>query len=51
MQNTFAGMKPNCSVRKPITQTTPLLIAARTHPFQQRLPTKMVEHMVSTQDK
>jgi hypothetical protein len=51
MQNTFAGMNPNWPVRKPITQTTPLLTAATTHPFQHRFPTRIVEPMVSKQDK
>jgi len=51
MQNIFAGMKPNWPVRKPITQTTPLLTAATTHPFQQRFPTSTVEQMVSTHDR
>jgi hypothetical protein len=51
MQNTFAGMNPNCAVRKPMKQTTTLLMAARIQPSQQRFPTRMVEVIVRKQDK
>jgi hypothetical protein len=51
MQNTFAGMKPYWAVWKPIAQINPLFIAARIHPFQERLPTRIVEPIVSTHDK
>jgi hypothetical protein len=51
MQNTFAGMKPNWPVRKPIMHTTPLLTAAMTQPFQHRFPTRIVELIVSKHDK
>jgi hypothetical protein len=51
MQKIFAGMKPYWAVRKPITQISTLLTAARSQPFQQRLPTNMVEKIVSTHDR
>jgi hypothetical protein len=51
MQKTFAGMKPNCAVRKPITQTIALLTPAKIQPSQQRFPNKIVETTVSMQDK
>jgi hypothetical protein len=51
MQNTFAGMNPNCAVRKPIMQIITLFTAASTHPSQHLLPIKTVETMVKTQDR
>ncbi len=51
MQKRFAGIKPNCAVRNPIMQMTTLLTAARIQPSQQRRPTKIVETIVSMQDR
>jgi hypothetical protein len=51
MQNTFAGIKPDCSVRSPMTHISTLLAAQSTQPSQRRRPTKIVEATVSTQDK
>jgi hypothetical protein len=51
MQNTLAGMNPNCEVLRPMRQMTTLLIAASTHPSQHLLPTRIVEQIVSKQDK
>jgi hypothetical protein len=50
-QNSFAGMKPVCCVRTPITQITPLFTAATTHPCHLRRPIIIVEMIVSTHDK
>jgi hypothetical protein len=51
MQKTLAGINPYWAVRNPITQMSTLLIAAKSQPFQQRLPIRIVEQIVSTQDK
>jgi hypothetical protein len=51
MQNRFAGINPDCSVRSPMTHISTLLAAQITQPSQRRRPTKMVERTVSTQDK
>jgi len=51
MQNTLAGMKPNCAVLTAMTQTMALLMLARIQPSQQRLPIRMVDTTVRTQDK
>jgi hypothetical protein len=51
MQNTLAGMNPNCEVLRPMRQMITLLIAASTHPSQHLLPTRIVEQIVSKQDK
>jgi hypothetical protein len=50
MQNRFAGTKPNCAVRIPMTQIMTLLIAATNHPCQSFLPTRTVESTVNTQE-
>jgi hypothetical protein len=47
----FAGMKPNCAVLNPITQTMTLLTAARIQPSQQRFSNKMVDKTVRMQDR
>jgi len=49
-QKTLAGMNPNCEVRKPMTQMMMLLIAASIQPSQHRLPTRIVERIVKTQE-
>jgi hypothetical protein len=51
MQKRFAGTKPNCDVFTPIMQTMTLFTAARAQPSQHRLPIRIVEKIVSTQDK
>jgi len=51
MQNTFAGMKPDCSVLIPMTQIITLLSAPSAQPSQRRRPTRIVEVIVSKQDK
>ena len=51
MQKRFAGMKPSCEVRKPMTQTIALLMVARIHPSQHRFPIRIAETMVSTQER
>jgi hypothetical protein len=51
MQKTFAGIKPNCAVRNPITHNTALLTPAKIQPSQQRFPNKIVETTVNMQDK
>lgn len=51
MQNKFAGINPDCSVRKPITHISTLLAAQSTQPSQRRRPTRIVEATVKTQDK
>jgi hypothetical protein len=44
-------MKPVCAVRKAMTHMTKLLIAQSAQPSQQRRPSKMVDAMVSTQER
>jgi len=44
-------MKPNCAVLIPIMQIITLFAAASTQPFQHLYPTRIVERIVSTQDK
>ena len=44
-------MKPSCAVRNPMTQMMRLFTAANTHPSQHLRPTRIVEKIVSTQDK
>jgi hypothetical protein len=51
MQNTLPGMKPSWSVLKPMMQTSMQLTPASAHPSQHRRPTRMVDEMVSMQDK
>lgn len=51
MQKMFAGMNPSCAVRKPMTQIRMLLTPASAHPSQHRRPTRIVDAIVSTQDK
>src|ERR1700719_5001944 len=51
MQKMLAGMKPSCAVLKPITHMTTLLMPANAQPSQYRLPTRIVETMVNTQDR
>jgi hypothetical protein len=51
MQNTLAGIKPSCSVLRPITQMSTLFTPAKAQPSQHRRPTRIVDAMVNTQDK
>jgi hypothetical protein len=51
MQKTFAGMKPNCSVRNPMMHMITLLTPARAQPSQHRRPTRIVEATVKMQDR
>jgi hypothetical protein len=51
MQKTFAGMKPNCSVRNPMMHMITLLTPARAQPSQHRRPTRIVEATVKIQDR
>jgi hypothetical protein len=51
MQKIFAGMNPNCAVRKPITQIMTLFTPARAHPSQHRRPTRIVDATVNTQER
>lgn len=51
MQKTLAGMKPNCAVRKPITQMMTEFTPAKAQPSQHRRPTKMVDAIVNTQER
>jgi len=44
-------MNPHCAVLSPMMQTTMLFMAASAQPSQHRLPIRMVETMVKTQDK
>jgi hypothetical protein len=44
-------MKPSCAVLNPMTQMIRLFAAASTQPSQHLLPTRIVEKIVSTQDK
>ncbi len=44
-------MKASCAVRNPMTQMTRLFAAASTQPSQCLLPTRIVEKIVSTQDR
>jgi len=51
MQKTLAGMNPSCAVRMPIMHITTQLAPASAHPSQHRRPTRIVDTIVSTQDK
>ena len=51
MHTRLAGMNPICAVWNPMTQMIKLFTAASTQPCQHRLPTKIVEPMVSAQDR
>jgi len=51
MQNIFAGMKPDCSVRMPMMHMITLLAAPSAQPSQRRRPTRIVDVIVSKQDK
>jgi hypothetical protein len=51
MQKTLAGMKPSCSVLRPMTQMSTLFTPANAQPSQHRRPTRMVDATVKTQDK
>lgn len=51
MQNKFAGINPDCSVRNPMTHISTLFAAQTTQPSQRRRPTRIVERTVSTQDR
>jgi hypothetical protein len=51
MQNTFAGIKPNCDVCNPITQTMRLLTPETTRPVHIFLPTRIVATTVRKQDR
>jgi hypothetical protein len=51
MQNKFAGINPICCVRNPMTQMMTLFKAASAQPSQQRRPTRMVEAIVSKQER
>jgi len=44
-------MKPNCAVLMPMMHMMTLFTVANTQPSQHRRPTKIVEVMVSTQDR
>lgn len=50
-QKTLAGTKPHCPVRNPIMQMITLLAAATTHPCHIRRPTRIVDVMVSRQER
>ena len=50
-QKRLAGINPHCAVWSPMMQTTTLFIAASAQPSQHRLPIRIVEVMVKTQDK
>lgn len=51
IQNRLAGMKPSCAVLMPMMHMTTLFTVASSQPSQQRRPTRMVEVIVSTQDR
>jgi hypothetical protein len=51
MQNTFAGIKPNCDVCNPITQTMRLLTPETTRPVHIFLPTRIVATTVRKHDR
>ena len=51
MQNTFAGIKPNCDVCNPIQQTMRLLTPETTRPAHIFLPTRIVATTVRKQDR
>jgi hypothetical protein len=51
MQKTFAGTKPSCAVRTPITHMITLLTAASSQPSQQRRPTRIVDATVNRQER
>lgn len=51
MQNTLAGMKPNCAVRSPITHIMMLFTPASAHPSQHLRPTRIVDAIVNTQER
>jgi hypothetical protein len=51
MQNILAGTKPSWAVLMPMMHMITLFTVANTHPSQHRRPTRIVEVMVSTQDR
>jgi len=51
MQNTLAGIKPNCAVLMPMMHMMTQFAAASNQPCQQRRPTRIVEAMVNTQER
>lgn len=51
MQKTLAGMKPSCSVLRPITHMSTLLTPAKAQPSQHRRPTRIVDATVNTQER
>jgi hypothetical protein len=51
MQNTLAGTKPSCAVRTPMTQMIALFTPDKIQPSQQRRPTRIVDTIVSTQER
>jgi hypothetical protein len=51
MQNILAGIKPNWAVLMPMMHMMTLFTVANTQPSQHRRPTRIVEMMVSTQDR
>lgn len=46
MQNKFAGMRPNCDVRNPMTQTIKQLTIETMSPFHDFRPTRIVAKTV-----
>ncbi len=51
MQKRFAGIRPNCSVRRPMMHRITQLIAPSAQPSQYRRPTKIVDEIVNTQER
>ncbi len=51
MQNTLAGIKPNWAVLMPMMHMMTLFTVASSQPPQHRRPTRMVEVMVSMQER
>jgi hypothetical protein len=51
MQNRFAGIKPSCDVRNPITQTIKLLAIATRSPIQDFRASSIVARMVKKQER
>jgi hypothetical protein len=51
MQNRFAGIKPNCKVRSPITQTIKQLTIAIRSPIQDFRASSIVARTVRKQER
>jgi hypothetical protein len=51
IQKRFAGINPNCSVLRPMTQRMRLFTPVTTHPCHMRRPIKTVEAMVRIQER